>query len=260
VIAATIILVAAVPMAFSQKAGQERTFASAGEASRALYQATKNDDEQALTQMLGADKDLVSSGNEAEDRSERERFTQKYQEMHRLVRESNRSTVLYIGAENWPFPVPLTSTTGRWYFDSEAGREEIAFRAIGGDEASAIEICRSLVGAEKSNETPAGGNVAKTVQMIKGSGGTKVAGPFDGYYFRTLNGDNSADSQVVADAIYVAYPADYRSSGVMTFVVTPKGVVYERDLGPDTAKQAGSMTNWKPANTWHKSQESEMNP
>ena len=45
----------------------------------------------------------------------------KYQEMHRLVREPDGSTVLYIGAENWPFPIPLVSKNGAWYFDSKTG-------------------------------------------------------------------------------------------------------------------------------------------
>jgi hypothetical protein len=84
-----------------------------------------------------------------------------------------------------------------------------------------------------------------SVQTIRNSKAASV-GPLHGYFFGRLN-DNTPPANGVS---YVAYPAEYRVSGVMTFVVTPKDVVYERDLGPNTANVAASMTNWKPANWW----------
>ena len=87
-----------------------------------------------MTEILGAGKELVSSDDDVQDKSERERFTRKYQEMHRLVREPDATTVLYIGAENWPFPIPLVSTDGAWSFDAKAGMEEVLFRRIGENE------------------------------------------------------------------------------------------------------------------------------
>ena len=86
---------------------QPKAFSSPAEASNALFQAAQREDEQALEAILGAGKEVTSSSNEVEDKLEREQFSQKYQEMHRLVREDDGSTVLYIGAENWPFPIPL---------------------------------------------------------------------------------------------------------------------------------------------------------
>src|SRR5712691_11416809 len=95
------------------QASEPKTFSSPAEASNALFQAVKNDDELAVGAILGAGKEVTSSSDEVEDKLERERFSQKYQEMHRLVREPDGSTVLlYIGAENWPFPVPLVSKNG----------------------------------------------------------------------------------------------------------------------------------------------------
>src|SRR5579864_7353338 len=82
-----------------------------------------------------ATRTFSSAGDEIEDKLEREQFSQKYQEMHRLVREADGNTVLYIGAENWPFPIPLVSTNGAWHFDSDAGKSEILFRTIGENEA-----------------------------------------------------------------------------------------------------------------------------
>src|SRR5580693_8366670 len=132
---------------------QPRTFSSPAEASSALFQAAQKEDESALEAILGAGKEVTSSSDDVEDKLERERFSQKYQEMHRLVREPDGSTVLYIGAENWPFPIPLTSKNGAWYFDSEPGIEEIKFRRVGENETTAIQVCNAFVMAKKQGET-----------------------------------------------------------------------------------------------------------
>jgi hypothetical protein len=94
---------------------QQKTFASAEQASQQLYEAVRSKDDQAVQAILGAAPELTSTGNDEEDKLERERFAQKYQEMHRLVREADGSMVLYVGAENWPFPIPLVATNGKWH-------------------------------------------------------------------------------------------------------------------------------------------------
>jgi hypothetical protein len=93
---------------FAQES-QPRTFSSPGEATDALFQAAQKANEPALEAILGAGKEVTSSSDDEEDKLEREQFSKKYQEMHRLVQEPDGSTVLYIGAENWPFPIPLVS-------------------------------------------------------------------------------------------------------------------------------------------------------
>src|SRR5207253_2689228 len=130
---------------------ETKTFPSAGDASEALFQAVQNGDERALQATLGAGEELTSCGDESTDKRERDRFVQKYQEMHRLVGEPDGTTVLYIGAENWPFPIPLVSRKGRWHFDAQTGAREVMFRRIGADEVTAIEVCRAAVQASKQN-------------------------------------------------------------------------------------------------------------
>ncbi len=106
----------------AQQTGQ-KTFSSAEEASSALFTAAQSNDEKAMLDILGADgKQIVSSGDEAEDAESRANFAEKYQEMHRLVKEADGTTVLYIGAKNWPTPIPLVNKGGSWYFDTEAGK------------------------------------------------------------------------------------------------------------------------------------------
>jgi Protein of unknown function (DUF2950) len=216
-------------------ASETTTFPSAVDASEALFQAVQNGDEHALEAILGAGEDLTSCGDEATDKRERERFVQKYQEMHRLVGEPDGTTLLYIGAENWPFPIPLVSRKGQWYFDARTGAREIMFRRIGADEATAIEVCRSAVQSNKENGTATKSDdpiIRYAAALVSAERATSPpdAEPFHGYHFVV---PTKTDGLAV-----VAYPAEYRSSGVMTFVVGADGVVYERDLGPETARIA----------------------
>src|SRR6266699_849831 len=80
------------------------TFATASAASQGLFRAVQSSDEQAIASILGGPTELTSSGDQAEDRADREMFVQKYQEMHRVALDADRTITLYIGAENWPFP------------------------------------------------------------------------------------------------------------------------------------------------------------
>jgi hypothetical protein len=74
---------------------------------------------------------------------------QKYQEMHRLVKEPDGTTILYIGAENWPTPIPLVKSGNSWYFDTDAGEKEILYRRIGENEISTIGVCQATSGGRK---------------------------------------------------------------------------------------------------------------
>src|SRR6266550_1100800 len=144
-------------LGLAQKSGP-KTFSSPGEASNALFQAVQNSDEEAVERILGAGKEVTSSSDETEDKLERERFSQKYQEMHRLVREPDGSTVLYIGAENWPFPIPLVSKDGAWHFDSDAGTGEILFRTIGENEITAIQVCHGVAKVKEHSQAETTGD------------------------------------------------------------------------------------------------------
>ena len=249
---------------FAQESPQPRTFSSPGEASDALFQAAQKEDEAALEAILGAGKEVTSSRDDVDDQLERERFSQKYQEMHRLVREPDGSTVLYIGAENWPFPIPLTSKNGAWYFDSKPGTQEILFRRIGENEAVAIQVCEEFALAKTDQEAkPASYDpitqFAQNLASNPNSSGS--SSPFHGYYFRIVNGNSTAATSVSVSGgghrkggvTLVAYPAEYRSSGVKTFIVTRHDIVYEKDLGPSTTTAAPSLkakarnVGWRPA-------------
>jgi hypothetical protein len=183
-------------------------------------------DERALRQILGGGKALISAEDAAEDALDRQYFVRKYHEMHRWSRRHGGPTMLYVGAENWPFPIPLVSANGVWQFNSSAGSQEILFRRIGENEVVAIGMCSSLL----TGDAPSAMKARKAIL-------------FHGYYFHTLS---TVDGGLAA----IAYPAVYRSSGVMTFIVTQAGGLSEKDLGPRTAKLARAMSMYQPDQTW----------
>jgi hypothetical protein len=254
-------------MSFAQKSAQ-KTFASAAEASHELFLAVQSDNQRTLIQILGGGTELISSDDEIEDRVERAQFAAKYQQMHRLVREPDGATVLDVGAENWPFPVPLQFKGGAWYFDSDSGTQEILFRRVGENEATAIAACHALARAKEqtaiatTSPKMSDDQVSQYAQTVVSAHETSAGkedppGAFHGYYIRILTelrkksarakGNNSnAGTAPVA----VAYPAEYRSSGVMTFIVTEDGVMYEKDLGPNTTTLASKMTAGALSSSW----------
>ena len=279
---------------FAQQPGQ-RTFASAEDAGREFFAAMQSQDEEAALRILGpSGKDILSSGDPEEDSDTRVGFVVKYQEMHRFVTEANGTVSLIVGAENWPFPIPLVNHNGSWYFDTPAGRDEILFRRIGKHELAAEDACRELVEAEKQyfarppnqfaqklvsdegqhnglywygandeSDSPINPLIAYARQNLP----TDQVGqhvPFNGYMFRILTSQGRhapggakkyvVDGKMSAGFAFVAYPVEYRSSGVMTFIVDQSGTIYEKDLGPDTTKLAQAMTVYDPNSTWHKTE------
>ena len=297
-IAATAVLLTAsfVAAVQAQQKGQ-KTFSTPEEAAKALFTAAQNNDEKALLELFGPDgKEIVSSGDEAEDAQSRANFAKRYQEMNRLVKEPDGTVSLYIGPHNWPYPIQLRNKGTVWYFDTEAGKKEILFRRIGWNEESAIRICQELAAAEKEyyaqghNEyaqkifsdegkkdglywkvaegepqSPIGPLVAWAVadEYAKSRGAEAV--PYRGYYFHMLTSQGKdspggAKSYIVNGKMtegfaFVAYPAEYRSSGVITFLVGADGVVYEKDLGKKTESIAKAMKEYNPGSGWQKVEE-----
>jgi len=109
----TFALLLAGPATLLARPSTQTTFASPEDASRALLGAVQKHDERTVTEILGTKGELVSSGDKLQDTLERERFVQKYEQMHRFVQEPGGVTALYIGAENWPFPIPRAITCFR---------------------------------------------------------------------------------------------------------------------------------------------------
>jgi hypothetical protein len=283
--------------AFSQQ-GNEKTFALPGDAALALYNAAKSNDQQALNVIFGSNAGpILRTGDEVADKNMAAEFIRRYDQMHRVVVEPDQTVTLYVGADNWPLPIPIVkNSSGAWYFDTESGAKEILYRRIGRNENDAIDVLHALVDAQREyaavahdgdrtkhyamkflsdegkqnglywktsdNETPS--PIGPLIVSAAGEGYALKQGqsaPFHGYYYRMLTKQGPAakggakdylvNGQLTHGFAFVAYPAEYRNSGVMTFVVNQDGIVYERDLGQDTGKLAAAMTEYSPDRTWH---------
>jgi len=203
-------------------------------------------------------------------------------------KNSSRAT-LTIGDDGWPFPVPIVKRAGKWYFDAKAGREEILMRRIGQNELDAITVCRGFVDAQKEYaETSQGHQYAQRIISTAGkkdglywtnpdgsSGGpladavakaiqegysVSKPAPYHGYYFKVLKGQGPAahlgeidfvvHGLMIGGFALVAAPAEYRVTGVKTFIVSHDGIVYQKDLGPNTLKIFQAMQRYNPDRTW----------
>jgi hypothetical protein len=233
-------------------------FPSPAEASQRLFQAVQGNQERDITNILGGPSDLASSHDDDQDKVDRQLFVEKYQEMHRLGHDADGTVTLYIGAENWPFPLPLVQKNGAWRFDPDAGSKEVLYRRIGDNEFTAIAICHEFVVGEKqyranpNSANPTSSLPTSLVAMAAGKSSSSEPVLFHGYHFQVLetHAAGAGASKSNGGFIFVAYPAEYRSSGVMTFFVTANGVVYEKDLGTDTSSLVKTMATFHKDSSW----------
>jgi Protein of unknown function (DUF2950) len=264
-------------------------------AAQGLVDALKTGDKQAVLAVLGPDaKDLVSSGDEVQDREAAKRFTAMAQQMMHVEPTGEGAALMSIGADDWPFPIPIVKTGDGWAFNTLEGKQELLNRRIGANELDTIEVCRAYVDAQRTYvvETHDGTGVIKYADRIISSPGKhdglywpEVAGqetsplgpliadaeaegynkkgvPYHGYYYRILTGQGKSapggaygyliNGNMVGGFALVAYPAQYGSSGVMTFIVNQTGVVYQKDLGLKTEAIAKAMKIYNPDSSWQK--------
>jgi hypothetical protein len=274
----------------------QQVFPSVTAAAKALVAAARTDDMAALSSILGGDaKEVLSSGDPVADNNSRDNFVAKYDQMHRAAYDDQGRVILYLGADNWPFPIPLVKSGNGWVFDTEAGKKELLFRRIGRNELFTIDVLADLANAQQeyASEVRDDGSVQQFAQKIQSSPGKHdglywpvSAGeeespigpligdataegyrtgatapvPFHGYYYRILsrqgkNAPGGAKNYLVKGKMtqgfaFLAYPATYRASGVMTFMINQSGVIVQKDLGSDTAKKANKITEYNPDKSW----------
>jgi Protein of unknown function (DUF2950) len=270
-----------------KKTETQMTFASPAEAGATFHNAAKSGDQAALLAIFGPDAtEVLFSGDPVKDRNALTQFVSAYETMNRWGKINGGGEMLYVGPENFQFPVPLLQTSsGRWYFDSAGGADEILARRIGRNELVAMAAIGALANAEQEyyNSSHAGGGVKQYAQKFVSDEGkrnglywpssdtrtqsplgrlgdfAKGVGsqPFDGYYFRMLTkqGDTAkggakdyiVNGKMTGGFAILAYPAEYQNSGIMSFLVGTDGTVYEKDLGPMTADTAVAMTEYNPS-------------
>lgn len=293
-------------------------FGCASMRSEGLKQAGFDSPEQALTELVSAagahdtdrllaifgpaEKEIVSSGDQIQDKADREAFVRLYHQKHSLEKESAQKAILLVGPDDHPFPIPIVKQADKWYFDSPAGAEELLNRRIGRNELKVIEVMLAYTDAQReyAAQDRNGDGVFEYAQRIMSREGTRdglyweatgdeeqspfgpmvaVAAqeghlekkdadsppvPYQGYFYKILKSqgahapggayDYLVNAKMIFGFALVAYPAQYGSSGIMTFTVNQSGTVYEKDLGEETEKQAKALNIFDPDPTWKKAE------
>jgi Protein of unknown function (DUF2950) len=295
-----LILAFAIPLAACKKAPDKpaiSVFATPDDAGNALQAAAQSGDQNALLAIFGPDsKELIVSGDPVQDKTTKDQFVAGYGAMHRWRKMPDGGQILLVGADNFPFPIPLKKNAdGQWYFDTAAGRDEVLNRRIGRNELAIIAACGAVADAEAQyHSQPRDGDKTKqyAVKFISDPGKqnglywkaddgqpASPLGPlaafataegytakteghtaFHGYYFRMLKGqtdktpggakDYVVNGKMTGGFAFVAYPAEYGNSGVMTFIMNQDGVLLQKDLGKTTTETATAMTLFDPDPSW----------
>jgi Protein of unknown function (DUF2950) len=294
-----LLLAIIIPVAACKKADKPEmsVYSSPDDAAQALQTAVKAGDVNAMVAIFGPDsKSVILSGDDVQDKNAAATFASRYDVMHRWRKMPDDSEMLIVGADNFPFPIPLKKNgDGKWYFDTAAGKDEVLNRRIGRNELAVIDVCGAVVDAQAEYfAKPHDGDKPKqfAVKFISDPGkqnglywptangqpqsplGPLAAFattegytakpdahvPFHGYYFHMLKGqtdktpggarDYEVNGKMTGGFAFVAYPAEYRNSGVMTFMINQDGVLLEKDLGKTTTETATAMTAFDPDPTW----------
>jgi Protein of unknown function (DUF2950) len=147
-----LLLALIIPLSSCSKSAKPslRVFATPDNAGEALLAAVKSGDQTALLTIFGPDsKEVLSSGDTVQDRNDGNAFTARYEVMHRWRKLADGDQILLVGADNFPFPIPLKKNeSGQWFFDIAAGKEEVLNRRVGRNELAVIEVCEALVKAQ----------------------------------------------------------------------------------------------------------------
>lgn len=198
-VATVIILVLPIASARAQQA-----YPSPEEAAAALAVAVKTGEKRAMLKVLGKGaEDIIASGDDVADAEMRERFLSAYEAKHSLKAEGNKKATLILGADDFPFPIPLVNNRDGWEFDSAAGRLEILYRRIGRNELDAIQAALAFVDAENeyADKDRTGQGVGIYAQRIVSTPGKK-----DGLFWRD-DRDQSPLGELAAQAAAEGYKA-----------------------------------------------------
>jgi hypothetical protein len=278
--------------AVAQQAAKLQGFPTPDAAANALADAVRKNDRQAIAAMWGANwRDFVPGTNDDVQRR-RGIFLKAWDENHKIIPSGDAKTQIEVGKAGWTLPIPLTKDGAEWRFDVAAGLKEMVFRRIGHDEAAVIQTLLAIVDAQSDYaamdpmktgapsyarrllsspgkrdglywdakpgepQSPLGPAVAKAQADSQSPDGHY------GYYFRLLYAQGPAapgrardylvNGRMIGGFGVIAWPVRYGDTGVMTFIVNQDGVVYQQDLGPQTAEKAGVIASFNPDKGWVK--------
>jgi hypothetical protein len=281
------ILAIAAGLAWSCMAMAQQAFPTPEKAAQAFVEAlgTEHADQARLTELLGDDwRSYIP--REGVQRSDVDAFIKQYHEQHSIEKANERKAHLAVGSDHWTLPIPMIKDAKGWRFDLKAGSVEIRARRIGRNELAAMQSVLTyhdaqmdyasvdrdgdgaLEYAQKIFSTPGqhdglywadddSGQISPLGPLF----GKTIAGEdWHGYQFRILDGQGpsapgGAYSYLIGDKMsrgfaLIAWPAKYDDTGVMSFMISHEGQVFEKDLGPGGEKLAQAMKRFDPDDSW----------
>lgn len=274
-------LLAALPLL----AQAQQKFSSADAAAEAFITAVATSNADAMRNLLGGDYRKVLQLNEV-TQDDKLNFLAASAESRRVVAQGDNTAVLEVGKSNWQMAIPIVKSAGGWAFDTRAGAEVIATRRIGRNELSAMEATLAYFDAQKEyarKERMAGQGLVYAQKFFSSPGkkdglywasqageeaspigpgyaATSADGAYHGYHYRILTGqgknapggayDYRIKGRMSAGFALIAWPARYGQTGIMSFMVSHDGVVYQKNLGPDGAVLARAMQRFDPGPGW----------
>jgi hypothetical protein len=277
--------------AFAQ-APTQRLFPTAEAAADTLTEALRKEDDKTIADILGSSwRDFVPGTREDENRS-RVAYLEAWDANHKLVPSGDDKMTVEVGRTGFVMPIPIVKEAGGWRFDIEAGYDEMIARQIGKNELTVVQSLLAIVDAQQEYaaldpmktgvpvyarrllsspgqknglyweakpgepESPLGPLIAKAQPDDKEGQG------YHGYRYRLLYGqgpnapggahDYLVNGRMIGGFGVIAWPVTYGETGVMTFIVSQSGEVYERDLGPETPQRAAAIMLFDPDKEWQK--------
>jgi hypothetical protein len=268
---------------------QQKAFPTPEAAMEAFGDALARSDSEAMTGLLGSGYRQYIPPAGADYRY---RFLAAWAKAHAVKPQGDDRATVAVGTDGWTLPIPIVKTPKGWQFDMRAGAEEMRIRRIGRNELAVMQAMLAIYDAqmEYALVDRNGNGVREYAARFRSSPGKRdglywptregeppsplgaayaaaqaAGGGDDGYYgyrYRLLDaqGKNAPGGayeytvrgKKIGGFAAVAWPVKYGDTGVMTFMVSHDGVVYEKDLGPNTAARAGTITRFDPDSTWIK--------
>lgn len=284
-------IAACVAIAFSAELlAQPTSYPTAEAAADALVGAIRSDDKSSLGKVLGNDwKDYIPVDDI--DRDDVDAFLAKYEEKHSISSEGGTSH-LVVG-QGWVLPMPMVKGASGWTFDLVQARKEILVRHIGSNELSTLRAMLAYYDAQRdyATEDRNGDGVLEYAQKLRSTAGKRDGlfwetegdeplsplGPafvnttpgeaYYGYAYRILTAQGPSAPGGAYDYVIgkrmrsgfaiVAWPVRYAETGVMTFMVSHDGIVFQKDLGENTAKNVESIKRFDPDSSWQEISEND---
>ena len=220
------------------------------------------------------------------DRGDVDAFLVRYREKHSFQTPAAGRAILTVGKDAWTMPIPLEKKQAGWAFDVKVGEPEIRARRIGRNELDAVQAALAYHDAQMDYAAVDrdGDGVPEYAQKFLSSddqhdglywpeedgvddsplgplfGDDTPDGEWHGYKYRILSAQGPSAPGGAYDYLLgdnmsrgfalIAWPAKYADTGVMSFMISHEGEVFEKDLGPESEKLVEGMSRFDPDSSW----------